>query len=75
MGLAIAPRYWTVAQGPNGPEPVTDGEQLVLMNHGWALIDAALRSYCTNLAGISLSPGNPADASLLSDQNASLKAG
>jgi NTE family protein len=26
-----------------------DQEQLVLMNHGWALTDAALKSYCTEL--------------------------
>ena len=54
--------------------PFTDREQLVLMNHGWALTDAALRSYCTSLVGVNLPEGNPPDLALLNDPNASLKA-
>lgn len=52
----------------------TDSEQLVLMNHGWALTDAALRSYCTNLVSANIAVGIPPDAALLNDPGAALKA-
>jgi NTE family protein len=47
----------------------SQGEQLVLMNHGWALADAALRSH---VASEILNPppsGTAPDANLLADQN------
>jgi len=54
--------------------PFTDGEQLVLMNHGWALTDAALRSYCTNLVSTNMGGGIAPSAALLNDSAAALKA-
>lgn len=49
-------------------------EQLVLMNHGWALTDAALRSYGGALIKDPLSAGEAPDAALLLDGAESLKA-
>jgi NTE family protein len=49
-------------------------EQLVLMNHGWALTDAAIRSFCTELLPEPILPGTPPDARLLSDPAAALQA-
>lgn len=50
------------------------GEQSVLMNHGWALTDAALKSYCGNLITEPLPAGNPPDQHLLDDAQAALRA-
>jgi len=50
------------------------GEQLVLMNHGWALTDAALRSHASAIVTSPLPPGQPPDAQLLNDSAEALKA-
>jgi len=52
----------------------TPGEQLVLMNHGWALTDAALRSHGSAVVTSPLPPGQPPDARLLNDPAEALKA-
>jgi NTE family protein len=52
----------------------TEGEQLVLMNHGWALADAALRSYVAHELSVSVPAGTPPDANLLTDQDAAAEA-
>jgi NTE family protein len=51
-----------------------DGEQLVLMNHGWALADATLRSYVTDELPAPVPPGTPPDAGLLADAQAAAEA-
>lgn len=43
----------------------TEGEQLVLMNHGWALADAALRTYMSEALPDPVPPGTPPSADLL----------
>src|SRR5713101_3386379 len=43
----------------------TEGEQLALMNHGWALADAALRTYMRDALPDSLPPGVRPSAELL----------
>jgi NTE family protein len=50
------------------------GEQLVLMNHGWALTDAAIKSYCAELVPEPLPSGTPPDSRLLDDSVAALQA-
>jgi NTE family protein len=52
----------------------TPGEQLVLMNHGWALTDAALRSHASGIATSPLDPGQPPDERLLDNPAEALKA-
>ncbi len=49
-------------------------EQLILMNHGWALTDAAIKSYCTDLIQGAIPAGTPPDAALLKDSAAALSA-
>lgn len=49
-------------------------EQRVLMNHGWVLTDAALKSHCTELFQGALPEGTPPDVGLLKDSDAALKA-
>ncbi len=44
----------------------TGEEQLVLINHGWALADAALRTYVGDLLPDPIPPGAPASPHLLS---------
>ncbi len=51
-----------------------EGEQLVLMNHGWALTDAALRSYGGTLVTHPLGTGVAPDAKLLADPAQALSA-
>jgi NTE family protein len=51
-----------------------EGEQLVLMNHGWALADAALRSYVAQELPAPVPAGTPPDAHLLTDQDAAAEA-
>ncbi|HYL57630.1 MAG TPA: patatin-like phospholipase family protein [Candidatus Acidoferrales bacterium] len=51
-----------------------DSEQLVLMNHGWALADAAIKSYCTDLLQGAPPDGTPPDSALLKDSTAALDA-
>ncbi len=48
-------------------------EQLILMNHGWALTNAAIKSYCAELAPGSLEAGTPPAAHLLDDPGAALQ--
>lgn len=43
----------------------TEGEQLVLMNHGWALTDSALMTFGTGLVSQPLPPGDPPSKELL----------
>lgn len=45
----------------------TEGEQLVLMNHGWALADAALRTYVSAMMSNPVPPGIPPSERLLAD--------
>ena len=52
----------------------TQGEQLVLMNHGWALTDAALQSHGSAVVTSPLPPGQPPDVRLLNDSAEALKA-
>jgi hypothetical protein len=47
----------------------SETEQLVSMNHGWALADAALRSYVASELNVP-NPGTPPDKNLLSDNDA-----
>lgn len=49
------------------------GEQLVLMNHGWALADAAVRSYCTSLVPAPIPDGAAPDPALLADARRALE--
>jgi len=42
----------------------TEGEQLVLMNHGWALADAALRTYLSDVLHTPVSTGSPPSVEL-----------
>ncbi len=44
------------------------------MNHGWALTDAALRSYGAPYVKDPIAPGSPPDAALLNDPAKALKA-
>jgi hypothetical protein len=44
------------------------------MNHGWALADAALRSYVANELNVPPAEGTPPDKNLLIDQNAAADA-
>lgn len=50
------------------------GEQHVLMNHGWVLADAAVRSYTASLAPAGITPGTPPDPELLADPAKALAA-
>lgn len=52
----------------------TEGEQLVLMNHGWALADAALRSYVAHDLPTSVPEGTPPDTNLLTNQDLAAEA-
>jgi hypothetical protein len=49
------------------------GEQKVIMNHGWALADAAIRSFCSTLVP-NPPPGMPPDRNLLDDPSAAIAA-
>lgn len=52
----------------------SDGEQLVLMNHGWALADAALRTFMDSDLPKPVPAGNPPSAQLLNDPAAAAEA-
>jgi NTE family protein len=48
----------------------TEGEQLVLMNHGWMLADAALRTWAPELLPAAIPPGTYPSTEMLDPQKA-----
>ena len=53
----------------------SEAEQLVLMNHGWALADAAISSYLrADLLPLPIPPGTPPSGTLLADADAAARA-